>query len=222
MADLAAIKKQVEYYFSDSNFRRDKFLRAKVAEDPDGWVPLSVLLTFNRLKAMVTSNDDLPAALEDSDDLELSKDKTSVRRVKPLPSEDDSDARSVYVKAPFPTSTTLDTLQTFFAPYGPVARIHMRRTRGKDATAGIFKGSVFVEWATKDACNAFTEAVKEEGKVLFDGRPLQTVEMKLAYFERKKAERDAQKAADKAASGAGKEKREGACVFRCNSVESYT
>jgi hypothetical protein len=45
-------RRQIEYYFSDSNFRRDKFLRAKANEDADGYVALTVLLTFNRVKAL--------------------------------------------------------------------------------------------------------------------------------------------------------------------------
>ena len=32
----AKIKSQVEFYFGDSNFRRDKFLRAKADADPQG------------------------------------------------------------------------------------------------------------------------------------------------------------------------------------------
>lgn len=38
MASDAATKvlRQVEFYFSDANFRRDKFLQAKAAEDPQG------------------------------------------------------------------------------------------------------------------------------------------------------------------------------------------
>ncbi len=36
-SDLAAkVKKQVEFYFGDSNFRRDKFLRGKADADPQG------------------------------------------------------------------------------------------------------------------------------------------------------------------------------------------
>lgn len=33
---LAAIRKQVEFYFSDANFRRDKFMQTKAGEDPQG------------------------------------------------------------------------------------------------------------------------------------------------------------------------------------------
>lgn len=37
---------------SDSNFRKDKFLREKANADADGYVTITVLLTFNRLKAL--------------------------------------------------------------------------------------------------------------------------------------------------------------------------
>lgn len=36
--DKAKIKKQVEFYFSDSNFPRDKFLRTEASKDPDGCI----------------------------------------------------------------------------------------------------------------------------------------------------------------------------------------
>ena len=45
-----AIKKQVEYYFSDANFPKDKFLVAETAKDKEQWVNISVLATFNRMK----------------------------------------------------------------------------------------------------------------------------------------------------------------------------
>lgn len=36
MADLEKVKSMVEFYFSDAAFRRDRFLRAKAAENKDG------------------------------------------------------------------------------------------------------------------------------------------------------------------------------------------
>ena len=37
-AEPAKVKKQVEFYFSDSNFPRDKFLRTEASKDPDGCI----------------------------------------------------------------------------------------------------------------------------------------------------------------------------------------
>lgn len=172
----AKLRQQLEYYFSDSNFRRDKFLRQKVAEDPDGFVQLSVLLTFNRVKSLTEGTDAkveaLAAAVENSEELELSGDRAAVRRVKPLPSEDDSDARTLYVKGRFHPDATLDQLLAFFAPYGKVNRVQMRRftarrpVAGEGVAAGTmesisgFKGSVFVEFATVEDAAAFLEKAK--------------------------------------------------------------
>ena len=40
-SDQARIKKQVEFYFSDANFPRDKFLISESAKDPDGCTPVA-------------------------------------------------------------------------------------------------------------------------------------------------------------------------------------
>jgi lupus La protein len=55
------------------------------------------------------------------------------------------DARSLYA-SPFPYDASLDALTAFFAAHGTVRCVRMRRhLSSKD-----FKGSVFVEFATKE------------------------------------------------------------------------
>jgi hypothetical protein len=159
---LSKIRQQVEYYFSDANFRRDKFLRGKVAEDADGFVQLPVLLTFNRLRSLTESAEVIASALEDSSELELSGDRAAVRRVKPLASEDDSDKRTTYVKGRFHADATLDELIEFFNKHGKATRVQMRRFRatGRPADASNFKGSVFVEWASPEEAERFLAAVR--------------------------------------------------------------
>jgi len=93
----AKIRQQIEYYFSDSNFRHDKFLRGKAAEDGDGWVQLAIIASFNRLKSLTADIAVVAEAMEDSKELELSQDKLAVRRTRGLPEDDDSETRSVYV-----------------------------------------------------------------------------------------------------------------------------
>ena len=39
---------QVEFYFSDSNLPRDKFLLEKVAETEEGWVDIALISIFSR------------------------------------------------------------------------------------------------------------------------------------------------------------------------------
>ena len=39
-----------DFYFSDSNLRRDRFMK-QTLENDDGYLDLKLLLTFNRIKA---------------------------------------------------------------------------------------------------------------------------------------------------------------------------
>lgn len=75
---------QVEYYFSEGNFAKDKFMQAETAKTKEQWVNISVMATFNRMKALVPSLDlaVITAALRDSTVLEVSEDGNSVRREK--------------------------------------------------------------------------------------------------------------------------------------------
>lgn len=87
----------------DDNFRRDTFLRAKAAEDADGWVPLFVLLAFTKIKSLTTDPrsavtvEVLAESIADSSTLELSYNRAAVRRIAPLPSEAGLGARSELV-----------------------------------------------------------------------------------------------------------------------------
>ena len=196
---LAALRKQIEYYFSDFNFRKDKFLRHKAAEDADGFVVLDVLLTFNKIKSLKVSDPKvLAAALEDSEELELSEDSTSVRRTRPLPEEDDSEARSVYAKGPFPSDATLEKLREWAAVAGEVGRLNMRKMNNKEKT---FKGSVFIEYAKPEGTAAMLELFGKGG-LAYEGAPVLKVEALKAYSARKKTERD-ERRAKKAAAGGG-------------------
>ena len=47
------VKLQIEFYFSDSNLPRDKFLRETVSADPDGFVDIALIITFSRLRYLL-------------------------------------------------------------------------------------------------------------------------------------------------------------------------
>lgn len=67
--DASKVKKQIEFYFSDSSYPKDKFLLETAKQNKDGFVPIEVLTTFNRLKAITTNIDQIQDALKDSDGL---------------------------------------------------------------------------------------------------------------------------------------------------------
>ena len=84
------IRAQIEFYFSDANLPTDEFLLEAVQSDPGGWVSLALVAGFPRVKALVKDQDQqglgaVAAALQSSGLLELSFDRTKLRRTTPLP-----------------------------------------------------------------------------------------------------------------------------------------
>ncbi|KAI1964176.1 hypothetical protein LOZ58_002039 [Ophidiomyces ophidiicola] len=163
-SDPEEIRKQVEFYFSDSNLPMDKFLLGKVGGSENRAVELSLLHSFKRMRRFQPFSA-IVDALKESETLELTDDNTSIRRKVPLPDtvtentnsstarvfEDKALHRSIYVKG-FGTeepSTQFD-IEAFFAPFGPTNAVRLRRTDEK-----IFKGSVFVEFDSEETQKNF-------------------------------------------------------------------
>ncbi|KAG1657965.1 hypothetical protein FOA52_004736 [Chlamydomonas sp. UWO 241] len=191
----AFLVKQVEFYFSDSNLPRDKFMSEKVAENAEGYVDLAIICAFNRMKttlklpaeatpatvpaALVTA---AAEALRASQAVEINAEGTRVKRKAPLRDADEvrkeNDARSVYVR-PLPMDASIDELTKFFSAHGTVNCVTMRRHMKSKG----FKGSVFIEFGDDAAAEAVLAA-----SLTYEGAPLVT-EKKVVYMERKKAER---------------------------------
>ncbi|KAL4895951.1 hypothetical protein BDV59DRAFT_173517 [Aspergillus ambiguus] len=162
--DPVEIRKQVEFYFSDSNLPMDKFLLSKVGGSTNRPVPLELLHSFKRMRRFQPFSA-IVDALKSSETLELTDNDTAVRRKNPLPEsvkdthdpnvvkvfEDKAMSRSIYAKGfgPEEPTTQLD-IESFFAPYGPTNAIRLRRANDKG-----FKGSVFVEFESEEKQKAF-------------------------------------------------------------------
>uniref|UniRef100_A0A8C6C8R8 HTH La-type RNA-binding domain-containing protein n=1 Tax=Monodon monoceros TaxID=40151 RepID=A0A8C6C8R8_MONMO len=141
MAALEAkICHQIEHYFGDFNLPRDKFLKEQIKLG-EGWVPLEIMIKFNRLNRLTTDFNVIVEA--------LSKSKAELIRSpsKPFPEvtdeyKTDVKYRSVYIKG-FPIDATLDDIKEWLEDKGQVLNIKMRRTLHK-----VFKGSIFM-WKKK-------------------------------------------------------------------------
>eukprot|EP00232_Nephroselmis_pyriformis_P003315 CAMPEP_0182912470 /NCGR_PEP_ID=MMETSP0034_2-20130328/37532_1 /TAXON_ID=156128 /ORGANISM="Nephroselmis pyriformis, Strain CCMP717" /LENGTH=282 /DNA_ID=CAMNT_0025049145 /DNA_START=26 /DNA_END=870 /DNA_ORIENTATION=+ len=194
-ATKSKILKQVDFYFSDSNLPKDKFLREKVGEDVDGFVDLKLICSFSRIRELLKFkgkevDDERVAQIAEvikagSTFVTLSEDSLRIKRTDFSGDTDlDAvnkavDARSVYA-SPFPLTTTIESVMAFFKAAKPVVlSVRMRRhTTSKD-----FKGSVFVEFETPEDAKAVTEmALENEGASLL-------LELKPDYLQRKIRER---------------------------------
>lgn len=159
------IIQQVEYYFGDANLNRDKFLLEHIGKDEEGWVPISVLLTFKRLASLSTEANVIADALLKSDSglVEVSEDKLKIRRhpEKPIPEHNEERrkeimSRTAYVKG-FPLDIDIDTLLKYFADFEKVSHVNMRKYLDKPSKTYKFKGSVFATFDTKEQAEKFIE-----------------------------------------------------------------
>lgn len=67
----AAIKRQITFYFSDSNLPFDSFLKGQIAKDSLGRVQLDVIAGFKRMRILGASVQDLAEAARSVDFLEV-------------------------------------------------------------------------------------------------------------------------------------------------------
>eukprot|EP00341_Mesodinium_pulex_P012839 CAMPEP_0116925232 /NCGR_PEP_ID=MMETSP0467-20121206/23996_1 /TAXON_ID=283647 /ORGANISM="Mesodinium pulex, Strain SPMC105" /LENGTH=352 /DNA_ID=CAMNT_0004604237 /DNA_START=50 /DNA_END=1109 /DNA_ORIENTATION=+ len=205
MADASTIKRQIEFYFSDSNFRKDTFLREAAAEDTDGFVPIATLLTFNKLKNMTTDSLAIANAVSESISVVVSEDKSKIRRAVPLPDDDKSKECTLYVKG-FPENddtVTIEAITEQFSAYGNVCMVRLR----KDNITRQFKGSCFVEYDSPDAVAAAIAAAHDDEKkvtLCYKETPFLCVMSLEDWLGRKAAKRGG----GGGDAGAGKRKRE--------------
>ncbi len=158
-ANVAKIIKQVEFYFSDANLPRDRFLQEELKKNEEGWIALATIASFSRMKTLASSVEEIAAALRtatETSNVEVSEDGVCVRRKTALPETVDNIRTSVFVRG-FPVEeTTLEALEVFFegvCTEGSVAAIRMRRNPQTKA----FKGSVFLQVKTEEEVSRLLE-----------------------------------------------------------------
>lgn len=177
--DPDAIRKQVEFYFSDENLPTDKFLW-RTSQANNGWVPIKTIHNFKRMRRFQPEQAVIDA-LKESELLEVEDDK--VRRKVPLAEPNSEEKQkafesSVYAKGFGPeTETSQFDIEAFFEKFGPTKQVRLRRQDD-----GTFKGSVFVEFADLEHAKKFLE-----DKHKYNDEELLTMS-KQAYVEMKAAE----------------------------------
>ncbi|POS80531.1 La domain-containing protein [Diaporthe helianthi] len=152
--DPHIIRVQVEFYFGDNNLPQDKYMWNLTSGFENKPVPLKTICSFGRMRRF-QPYEAVVKALRDSQFLVVSGEdgnETVVRKV-PYKSSKPGDKFpvSVYVKGfgDEQPSTQFD-IEAFFAKFGPVNAIRLRRDDDH-----LFKGSVFAEFETEAHAKAF-------------------------------------------------------------------
>ncbi|XP_069599932.1 la-related protein 7 [Ranitomeya imitator] len=143
---LADIAKQVDFWFGDVNLHKDRFLREQIEKSRDGYIDLSLLASFNKMKKLTTDPKLIARALKNSSVVEINLDSTKIRRRLPLGEKpQDVDARTVYAEL-LPKNVTHSWIERVFGKCGTVVYISIPRYR----TTGDTKGFAFIEFETPE------------------------------------------------------------------------
>eukprot|EP00930_Biecheleria_cincta_P061213 TRINITY_DN46779_c0_g1_i1.p1 TRINITY_DN46779_c0_g1~~TRINITY_DN46779_c0_g1_i1.p1 ORF type:complete len:540 (+),score=134.24 TRINITY_DN46779_c0_g1_i1:111-1730(+) len=213
LARRPALVRQIQFYFSDANLRKDKYMREKIEASPEGYVPIDVLLPFKRLKLMgCTTASEIAAAIEgapESCGVEVSLRRDALRRAGgvPLPSivasGADQDRRTVQLRG-FPEcdeSVTIEAVIELFSGTGKVSFVRLlRNANGIPQQDGQkpFLGVAEVELESEEAAAAIVNSEKPLG---WDGEALQARLMSDVRREAREERARKRPAEDKGKSG---------------------
>ncbi|XP_075056572.1 la-related protein 7 [Mixophyes fleayi] len=150
---LADIAKQVDFWFGDVNLHKDRFLREQIEKSRDGYIDLSILASFNKMKKLTTDAKLIARAVKNSSVVEVNLDSTKIRRRLPLGQKpEDVDARTVYAEL-LPKNVTHSWIERVFAKCGTVVYISIPRYK----TTGDPKGFAFIEFETREQAGKAVE-----------------------------------------------------------------
>ncbi|XP_068164113.1 la-related protein 7 [Antennarius striatus] len=143
---MGDVKKQVEFWFGDVNLHKDRFLRKLIDESDDGYVDISVLADFNRMKKLTTDTKLIARALVNSSVVEVDLEGNKVRRQLPIGDVPiNITSRTVYVEL-LPKDVTHSWIERVFTKCGNVVYVSIPRYK----SSGDSKGFAFVEFEKEE------------------------------------------------------------------------
>ncbi|CAO3608424.1 unnamed protein product [Mucor fragilis] len=184
------IRKQVNFYFSDSNLPYDKFLWTLRANTPEGWIPLETIASFKKMKMITEDFDTIVKALKEveSEIYEIDQEGKNIRRKSEVVQQNHVD-RSIYVKGlPLVDADAKDPIAELFKLQDKVDEFFSEkgytvlcvRMKKNDAKPKKFKGSCYIEFSSPEEA----KKAAEEATVEFDGNKLEIL-YKPRYHELK-------------------------------------
>ncbi|XP_014213591.1 la-related protein 7 [Copidosoma floridanum] len=173
----AALLKQMEFYFSDSNLAKDRFLADQVKECPD--VPIEIFLKCNKIRSLTTNPSDIAGALKHSSMLQVSKNGTAVRRITQIVEKANVDDCTIYVER-LPPNTDHEWLQSQFSKYGKVNYVSIP----KFPHTNKIKGFAFIEFDSPEEAEKCLKDFKDKGCTLPSETPPEKM-LSIATFSEK-------------------------------------
>jgi len=123
------ITQQVEFYFSDANITKDKFLLKHVKRNKEGFVSLKLISSFKRVKHLTKDWRQVAFAIKKcSKRLEVNDLETKVRRLEELPPYDETTPSRTVVVLNLPMDRpTIEGVAEIFTACGDIVLVRILR-----------------------------------------------------------------------------------------------
>lgn len=152
------ITKQVEYYFSDINLATTEHLMRFITKDSEGFVPISVIAGFKKVKTSVRNNVMLAAALRTSSKLVVSDDGKRVKRQQPFTESDLQELQSrIVVAENLPGDPSYQNLKKIFSTVGSLISIRTCYPQTPNGTGPATNRSSKLDMLFANKLHAFVE-----------------------------------------------------------------
>ncbi|CAD6257599.1 unnamed protein product [Miscanthus lutarioriparius] len=165
------IRKQVEYYFSDINLATTEHLMRFISKDPEGYVPISVVAGFKKIKALVQSNSMLASALRTSSKLVVSDDGTRVKREQPFTESDLEELQArIVVAENLPDDHCYQNLMRLFSAVGSVKTIRTCYPQTPNGSGPATNRSAKLDMLFANKLHAFVEydTIEDAGRAIVE------------------------------------------------------
>lgn len=172
---MARIVAQVEFYFSDANVAKDKFLLKHIRRNKEGYVSLKLVSSFKKVKQLTKDWRVVSFSLnKKSSKIQINDLGTKIRRVDPLPDLEEVPVTCAVLALALPLAKpSIQSVSELFSSCGDIAFI--RVVRAGTAIPQDLKGlsvkhpalsdtnCAWIEFETPEAAKAATEMSTEDG-----------------------------------------------------------
>ncbi|KAL1557184.1 la-related protein 6B-like isoform X1 [Salvia divinorum] len=161
---------QVEFYFSDINIATTDQLFRFMCKDPEGYVPLSVVASFKKVKSAITDITQLASILQSSKKLLVSEDGSNLKRQHPLTESDMEELQSrIVIAENLPEDHSHQKLMKIFSSVGSVKSIRTcaphnlnGKTGNGDRSQFAGKFHAFVEYESVEFAEKAISELQDE------------------------------------------------------------
>ena len=179
---ILQIRQQLEYYLSPANLRSNKDLNCIIMNDPERFVPLSTLLSYNKLKLLKPTKSEINSAVFNSKILEFSSDMLSIRTKAASKADDPTYIqRSVKFIGFDKDDSEGDIREAIYSQFGKFERLSLLHKI--EEMTHEFNGSVIVVFETVEQANEATNGMEFNGQHI-QCEKLETMRQKMTTYKK--------------------------------------